>query len=259
MFTEIRSGDKRIFRMTNHSFFDNFDPSRKSYSRRPADQIESRIGTRPKTGSAMPRALVKSFNFDVDEYSAANRRPTLLSSTDDAHTDQRVRCRLAMAVSGLQEDETAAAVLRRHSFRASHTPVYATGEEVLLAAAVARRPLAQARPAAIDDTSSEYAPRQRLQARVAVVSGPSPSWRRVAPPLKAHLAEPCSKREGRSAKVLYRPQKASSWTWSLEKSRTSTIFPPSMRTRSTPGCLSVMPLASPANSIVMATQSPLAM
>ena len=44
-----------------------------------------------------------------------------------------------------------------------------------------------------------------------------------------------------------------------EQAALLTTLPPSMRMRSTPGCLSLRPLASPANSSVMATQSPLAM
>jgi hypothetical protein len=79
-------------------------------------------------------------------------------------------------------------------------------------------------------------------------------------PSAATVAGPCCAGPNDMGEALnQRPQNASSWAWSLENSQTSTILPPSMRMRSTPGCLSLRPLASPANSSVIATQSPLAM
>ena len=54
------------------------------------------------------------------------------------------------------------------------------------------------------------------------------------------------------------PQKASSCSGFEEKSQTSTILPSAMRRRSMPGWSSLMPSRWAANSISMATRSPLA-
>lgn len=62
-----------------------------------------------------------------------------------------------------------------------------------------------------------------------------------------------------SCAVGYSPQNMSSCARSLECSRTSTIFPPPTQIRPMPGCMRLIPSRSPANSMAIATQSPLVM